>query len=131
MCEFEAGNTDDNRGMMMFKNEGISQCQTPKSAAKNRPARISSFHSADAVAVPFRSAARTQSQSSGTANAMRQNALAAGLVSEILTKIGAKAVAAAPRRSAATARGLLDNMCFDAGCMFGLLVKVRQPNGSL
>ena len=86
----------------------IAKCNAPRSQAKKTPARISSFDCAGLPGPPPRSDASTQAQSGGTASAMRQNALAVGLVSESRTKIGAKAIAAAPKSSAAIARGLRD-----------------------
>ena len=70
-------------------------------------------HSAFASACQNRSEANTHSQSGGAANAMRQNALAVGLVSETLTKIGANAIDAAPTKRAATASGLCETSGVD------------------
>jgi hypothetical protein len=88
-------------------------CQAARSQAKHTPASRAALSgvrdgaAADAgdVGGELSCAAIAQIHSSGTASATRQKALATGLTSDRRTKIGAKAIAAAPASRARKASG--------------------------
>src|SRR5487761_2370886 len=79
----------------------MATCQAARSPAKHSPAMIRGFHGKRA-APAGRGDRRIHSHSGAAARATRQNALAVGPVSDRRTKIGANAMAAAPRSRAAT-----------------------------
>jgi hypothetical protein len=80
----------------------IELCQKPRSPAKAKPAAISSGQALARVPCRSRGLAITRIQSTGTASATRQNALAVTPVSETRTQIGDSAMQSAPASSAAS-----------------------------
>src|SRR5205814_1249559 len=81
----------------------IDQCQTPRSAAKKKPAAMMGSHEAEPSRRPFPKPEgercwKAHAHKIGAASAVRQKALATGPVSESRTKIGAKAIAQPPAR---------------------------------
>ena len=78
----------------------IDRCQKNRSPAKARPAKMSARPIRRSDGAPA-SAIRSQAQSSGSARATRQKALANGPTSARRTKIGDMPIARAPTTSAA------------------------------